>query len=328
MLDKMTLNSREYGDINCFPLDLKHELTPPLFTDNDVTALQATGPFGDFQFHELRDENYCVRHDNYQLEDDICFSTVAEAPSLGLHYNLKNNFHYNIDDFRENIMLKHQYNMIYSPSFNWEYVFKKQQQYTNFGIVFNTDYLQRCGEAFPFLSEFLKRVKRKLPAIANQSHATSTSEMLGVIHGILHCGYTGTLKKMYLDSKVPELLLLSLQNVPEPRMTLHPSDVKLIHKAKEYILAHADDPFSIKQLAHEIGLNDCKLKKGFKEVYHNTIFGILVDERMQKARTMLIETALTVQEIATLSGYKNLSNFTAAFKRKFGFPPTALRHGT
>jgi AraC family transcriptional regulator, transcriptional activator of the genes for pyochelin and ferripyochelin receptors len=329
-LDKITLTSREFGAIGCSPVDSNSTLAPSLFTDcEDVIALQASGPFGNFHFHELRNKNYCVRHDSYQPLEDINLSTYAEDQALGLYYNLKSNFHCSINGAHENYMLKHQYNMIYSPSFAWEYDFRKQQQYANFGIIFTLDYLQRCGEAFPFLSAFLKRVKMKVPAIANETHATATPEMMVVIQSILHCGYAGTLKKMYLDSKVPELLLLSLQNVPgdsDLKVTLHQSDIRLIHKAKEYLLEHIDNPCTIRELAKEVGLNDCKLKKGFKEVYHNTVFGVLIDERMQKAKNLLLETELSVQEVATLTGYKNLSNFTAAFKRKFGFPPSALKH--
>jgi AraC-like DNA-binding protein len=49
------------------------------------------------------------------------------------------------------------------------------------------------------------------------------------------------------------------------------------------------------------------------------------DERMQKARTLLLETSMSISDISIRSGYKNLSNFSAAFKRKFGYPPEALR---
>jgi AraC family transcriptional regulator, transcriptional activator of the genes for pyochelin and ferripyochelin receptors len=330
LLDKITLNSTEYGALSCIRADKHNMLTAPLFADNEnAISMHALGPFGDFHFHELRNDNFCIRHDNYQLLEDISLSACAEAPSLGIYYNLKNNFHYNIKGLHGDDMLKHQYNMIYAPVFDWEYELRKDHQYENFGIIFTPDYLLRSCEAFPFLPAFLKSVKNKMPSIANETNATATPEMMGIIQSILHCGYADTLKKMYLDSKVPELLLLSLQHLPgngESKMTLHQSDIRLIHKAKEYILEHIDNPCTIKELAREVGLNECKLKKGFREVYHNTVFGLLIDERMQKAKTLLLETDMSIQQISTLTGYKNLPNFTAAFKRKFGFPPSTLRH--
>jgi AraC family transcriptional regulator, transcriptional activator of the genes for pyochelin and ferripyochelin receptors len=330
MLDKLALSSREHGSINHSPInDAQALLTPNLFTDfDDVISLQAAGPYGTFRFHELKNESYCVTHDSYRAHEDMKLSVSATGQSLSLHYNLRNNFHWSLKGLKQKLLLKNQYNMVYLPDFECEYQLKKHLQYTNFGLVFTEEYLQRCHDAFPFLAEFFDHVKHKVPAIVNENHFSATPEMMIVIQSILHCNYIGTLKKMYLDSKVPELLLLSFQNSPDQadsKVHLHQSDIQKIHKAKEYLLANMDNPCSIKELARAVGLNDCKLKRGFKQVYSNTVFGILLDERMQKAKALLTESDLSIQEIATITGYKNLSNFTAAFKRKFGYPPSSLK---
>lgn len=329
MLDQMTLASKEHGDIICSPLDKKKFNTPSLFTDADDTiSLQATGLFGTFHFHELKNESYCITHDHYRLLQDTCLSARAGTQSLGLHYNLRSSFQWNINGFREKIMRRKQYNMLYLPSFECEYLFRKEHQYMNFGVVFTADYLQRCNEAFAFLPQFLKGVKRNVPTIVNENHISATPRMMEVIQSILHCDYTGMLKKMYLDSKVSELLLLSLRNIPdinEVQVTLHQADIDLIHQAKEHLLSNLENPCSIGELAHLVGLNEYKIKMGFKQLYKNTVFGLLQEERLQKARMLLQDTQMTIQDISMLTGYKNLSNFTAAFKRKFGFPPSSIK---
>ncbi len=62
---------------------------------------------------------------------------------------------------------------------------------------------------------------------------------------------------MYLDSKVPELLLLSLQHVANDtsalKVALKDGDLRKIQHAKEYIIQHMDNPGTIKELVHGVG---------------------------------------------------------------------------
>ena len=78
-------------------------------------------------------------------------------------------------------------------------------------------------------------------------------------------------------------------------------------------------------MAHIAGINDFKLKNGFKQLYGTTVFGFLFEERMQQAMIMLTETETAIKEISISIGYKNLPNFTAAFKKRFGYPPSFVR---
>jgi AraC family transcriptional activator of pyochelin receptor len=330
LISEMTFVSREYGEIPCFPTGSQDPATPPIFADiENVVALKAAGPFGSFFLHELNNESYSVRHDHYDVLEKIHLSANADKSSLGLHYALKNNVHTIFNGSVEDYMPKNHYNMIYVPFIESEYLFDKAKEYTNFGIIFNPDYLERCSDAFPFLTTFIRRISARTPSFLREKHQAVTSEITLAIQSILQCDYTGTLKRMYLDSKVPELLLLSLKNISgnsEIFIKLNTIDIKKLYVAREYILTHLENPCSIRQLAHEVGLNDFKLKNGFKQLFNNTVFGIAHDERLQKARILLLETTSTVLEISVQIGYKNLSNFTAAFKNKFGYPPTALRH--
>jgi AraC-like DNA-binding protein len=46
---------------------------------------------------------------------------------------------------------------------------------------------------------------------------------------------------------------------------------------------------------------------------------------MKEGQRLLIETEMTVSEIAYLLGYEQSSNFSTAFKKKFGISPLAVR---
>lgn len=77
------------------------------------------------------------------------------------------------------------------------------------------------------------------------------------------------------------------------------------------------------ELAHKCGLNDFKLKSGFKQLYGNTVFGYLGNLRMEVALRLLKEQK-SVRLVAEEIGYKNPQHFTAAFKKKYGVLPSQV----
>jgi AraC-like DNA-binding protein len=55
------------------------------------------------------------------------------------------------------------------------------------------------------------------------------------------------------------------------------------------------------------------------------IFAYLTDWRLQLAAESLLTTDGAIRAIAKQAGYESAGAFSAAFKRKFGKPPTAWR---
>ena len=77
----------------------------------------------------------------------------------------------------------------------------------------------------------------------------------------------------------------------------------------------------LQDLASEIGLNLKKLKEGFKKIYGDTVYGYLLDYKMNEARSMLNTKKYNINEISIKLGYSTSSHFIAAFKKKFGTTP-------
>src|SRR5690606_41117867 len=89
----------------------------------------------------------------------------------------------------------------------------------------------------------------------------------------------------------------------------------------EESLVHAPP---VKDLARMVGLNEFSLKKGFREMFQETIYGFVSKVRMQQARELLLEGNLSIHEVSLLAGYKNPQHFTAAFKKHYGLPPSKV----
>ncbi|RKR85118.1 AraC-like DNA-binding protein [Mucilaginibacter gracilis] len=133
---------------------------------------------------------------------------------------------------------------------------------------------------------------------------------------------------IYFEAKALELLFLELEQIDafagrSTNSYLKEDDLERIHQAKIIVEQNLLNPCSLIELAHKVGLNDFKLKKGFREVLGTTVFGYLYDLRMEKAK-FLLKSGNSVREVAYEVGYKNAHHFTTAFKKKFGHLPSKV----
>lgn len=154
----------------------------------------------------------------------------------------------------------------------------------------------------------------------------TTPAMQAILKQILNCPFQGLTRQIYLEGKCWELIALRLEQLavevlPSPHKQLNVDDIDRIHEAKAILTRNWQTPPSLLELARQVGLNDYKLKLGFRQVFGTTAFGYLWHYRMEKAHHLLIEGRYNIKEVATLVGYSKQSNFAAAFRKKFGINP-------
>lgn len=154
----------------------------------------------------------------------------------------------------------------------------------------------------------------------------STEEMTAIAHQMMFCSserLSDTLKYRDLGWQLISLALEAL--IPKPRCSgrMSRADISKIHRAREILFDRMESPPSLIELAREVGLNDFKLKQGFKEVFNQTAFGCLHRQRMEKARTILLEQRGQIITAASEVGYQNHGHFSVAFRKYFGITPSA-----
>ena len=156
-----------------------------------------------------------------------------------------------------------------------------------------------------------------------------TPAMQMALHQLIGCPYQGMMKQMYLEGKALELVVLKLAQLKDTALqakigtVLKNDDIERIHYAREILVKNVDNPPSLLELARLAGINDYKLKMGFRQVFNTTVFGYLRSYRMEKARQLLIEQNIKVSEVAGIVGYNSISRFNSAFKRQFGVTPSS-----
>ena len=193
------------------------------------------------------------------------------------------------------------------------------------------DYLRMFGQGVEDWPQPLQQlIEREAPQRFHQSLGMTTSEMQQVLNQILHCPYRGVMRQIYLEGKALELLSLQLTRwvenpLPRSSSPLRSDDIERVHYARDILLQDLIHPPSILDLSRQVGLNDYKLKLGFRQTFGTTVFGYLKRHRMAQAKQLLTEPSLSIAGVAHTVGYASQSRFCDAFKRQYGLTPRAYR---
>lgn len=95
-------------------------------------------------------------------------------------------------------------------------------------------------------------------------------------------------------------------------------------EAHTIILKRLDNPITIRELARQIGMNECYLKKGFKAMFGKTIHELQQFERIEMAKSLLKLNQYSITEVAYKMGFGSASHFSTSFKRIAGMKPCEL----
>ncbi|STT45793.1 Xylose activator XylR (AraC family) [Klebsiella pneumoniae] len=66
-------------------------------------------------------------------------------------------------------------------------------------------------------------------------------------------------------------------------------------------------------------------KKRFKEEVGETIHTVIHSEKLEKARSLLVSTSLSINEISQMCGYPSLQYFYSVFKKEYDVTPKEYR---
>lgn len=115
------------------------------------------------------------------------------------------------------------------------------------------------------------------------------------------------------SSKMPACSFLSNSNEREKVLEAH-----------AIILKRLDNPITIRELARQVGMNECYLKKGFKAMYGKTIHELQQFERIEMAKSLIKLNQYSITEVAYKMGFGSASHFSTSFKRIAGMKPCEL----
>lgn len=255
----------------------------------------------------------------------------ADTDVVRLHLGLKGNysFQYHQLDTTYDLIGGH-HNIMYSKDFGMV-VHNRTLELETFGVQFPREmFLRFTQNANDLLKRFAGHIMEGRSVILSDQWGAIDPAIQEVVHQILHHRYAGDLQKLFLLSKSIELLVLCAESChvathKKEEYIKTAADKERIIAARDLVNERVHCPPNLSEIARIVGLNEYKLKRGFKEIFQTTVFGYLSEQRLLLARQYLRDTDKTAAEISFELGYSTPQHFNNAFKKRFGTTPNLIR---
>lgn len=255
-----------------------------------------------------------------------------QQPFIQLSYTLRGRKNYRVDNGARELasFTEHEYNYLF---------FNRQEIHLNWeaGIPLEIFELGISPEMFlrympddhPFYAVLKDSMQNDIAIPMSEFNLPLSDTFTDMLYQILRCPLEGRYKRLYIKSKIIELLAYQLEqyeklNGVAEKQELKQEDIDRMYRVRDIILANLDNPCLLIDLAHEVGTNETYLKRYFKQVFNNTVFGYLQTAKMEQAKEMLMQ-GKSVALVADKVGYKHPAHFARAFKKHFGYPPNKMK---
>jgi len=230
----------------------------------------------------------------------------------------------------ELLFKKGYHNLMYNCGAWEQNRFIGNEQHHTFAINIHADrFLQLFGAHSGPMDVLVEKVMRQEPFFVERPQLGYTPYMQTLIDSLWTSPLKGNMKKLFLEVRAMELMLLQCellgQTLAPTGVLKNKSDVEKIHFARELLMKDLQHPPTLAALARLCGLNEFKLKRGYKEVFGATVFGHFNSLRMQQAMQLLRHTDRSITAIAYETGYAHAQHFNRAFKKEFGISPGKAR---
>ncbi|MDR0518788.1 MAG: helix-turn-helix domain-containing protein [Clostridiales Family XIII bacterium] len=182
--------------------------------------------------------------------------------------------------------------------------------------------LQSIGAMTLDIKEIKERLLFKRPFLIMRS----SEEISHIFSELYHA--PDALKESYIRLKLIELLLFLSVAVPDEessRRYFYKTRVNTIKAMREYMTAHLDKQFTLEELSARWDIPLTAMKNCFKSVFGEPIHTYMREYRMQTASALLRDADESIAEIGAKVGYDSHAQFSMAFKKAFGIPPSEYR---
>jgi two-component system response regulator YesN len=134
------------------------------------------------------------------------------------------------------------------------------------------------------------------------------------------CGLCGSAEKLF--DYLGRFQRRQLELVSERRKS---ENIRPIRIAKQYMNRHFGEPISLEDICGATGFSASYFSTLFKKETGEGVLKYLTRVRIEKSKSLLQDTSLSVEEICNQVGYSDLKHFTATFKKATSLNPAQYR---
>ncbi|MBL1409286.1 helix-turn-helix transcriptional regulator [Sphingobacterium faecale] len=281
-------------------------------------------------YHEIHTKDLRISYGDVALAKHTHLHFDSDYESVEMHFALDGNTFASSQNFEKQInFVANQHNIIYANSFRGKMEWR-EKQLRIFEVNMAPSFFERFlpNDGCDLFDQFRKQMQLGSSTLIADQHQSISIAMFEVIKEIIQCKRKGLFKRIFLETKVVELLLLQLEqlyNQQHMGQLIKRGDIEKMYAVRDFMQTNLSVTCTLTELAHQVGTNEFTLKKNFKELFGTTVFGYWNNVRMDEARRMLQQNEMTIAEVSNAVGYKNPQHFTSAFKRKYNTLPSQVK---
>jgi AraC-like DNA-binding protein len=156
--------------------------------------------------------------------------------------------------------------------------------------------------------------------IENDTYITNYLNSLSAINSV-----STPFTENFLSVKFEEIMLYLINKYGDRfELYLHSLVSKEASPFKKVVESNIHSNLKLEEIAFLCHMSISTFKRHFMSEYNRSPGKWLQDKRLQKAKEILAEGTLKASDIYLDFGYNNLSNFSTAFKNKFGISPKEI----
>lgn len=263
----------------------------------------------------------------YSSQEDILISGCNDFSDGGIemHFNLQGSSAGKMKGEKEFLSFnQNEHNLFYYPISECDFFLSGKAKVEMMEISFSKAYFKKYENYDNLvIDHILNAIEKNVPFKFKQNGVISP-QLYQCLIDIQHIDASNNLRKMLLDAKITELLALQLSLFENGHQS-NKINNNALEYAGEYLKLHLHNPPSTAALAKILNTNEFKLKQNFKSYYGNTIYGYVIEQRMNYARSMILDTNCAIAVIAEKVGYSTQQHFSTAFKKFYAITPGQLR---
>ena len=126
-----------------------------------------------------------------------------------------------------------------------------------------------------------------------------------------------------------QFILDRIRNVQDQQHVPLQSRVGLFHEnlieAAALMEANIEEPLSLDEIADLVGVSRRQIERLFKRYVGEVPTKYYLDMRLGRARALLLQTALSIMEIAVACGFQSPPHFSKCYRSRYGHTPSAER---
>lgn len=295
------------------------------------SCFELKSDFGFSAFSMLGKPQYSVFWETYQFKQGLYCSTHLEKPFIGLYFQLEGSTQAikSSTDLKMEIQ-SGETNLMIVPPMKEFFELQEGLAGNTFAIMLSKSYLWDLSHRFPqHLEPLLGKLEKKDFCRFRERNLCITPRMYGLIQRIRDQDINQSASALFLEAHILELLALLFHQLDQPVKhnghTFSKSDLEHIYMARDILLERLETPPTLAALSRLVGSNEFILKKGFREIFGTSPYAYHLLHKLEMARTYILDTELSIGEIAYRVGYSDPAHLTKAFRRQFGIRPSDLR---